>query len=254
MTVEGGTGSNVKVNAVSHAEGQPSDALANVSMVQRAERLESFRERFLKESSRLGVGLDVLQRTFAGKNNTDNSTTFKRKLMDLNYNLADFPDDDFNLISSANGVISSEKFIEFFKEGLSLAVQPVAPPAPVDDLVFTPIDIAGELTVIVGNARNIRKASTWFSPRQDDDGEENKEDESRVGPQKRPQVVYDPVAAKKAREYPLTGFAKISAPALPPKAPDKSQSLDISKLKLDTSFSAKNLPGPSTFGTCKCFF
>ena len=92
---------------------------------------------------------------------------FKRKLMELGFSVADFPDDDVLVLDKDNdGTISSDEFVNFVKEGMSFADTSDLPPPPVppvDDLQFKAADLEGVVSVTVRGARELREPTTWFS-------------------------------------------------------------------------------------------
>jgi len=88
-------------------------------------------------------------------------------MIDLGYILADIPDSDLVVLDEDNsGSISEKEFVDFFNEGMKFVdSSDIGPPPvpPVDDLLFKVDDNAGEVNVLVTTARELRKATTWFS-------------------------------------------------------------------------------------------
>ena len=95
---------------------------------------------------------------------------FKRRLMDIGFNLADFPDDDLIVLDADNsGTISPQEFLDFFKQGCQFVDSSTlhnmgggVPVAPVDDLMYQSIDLEGVLTVKVKSVNDLRTPVTWF--------------------------------------------------------------------------------------------
>ena len=214
------------------------------------------------EAKRLGIGLQDMQRMFRNDSSIPR-TAFKRRLVEMGFSLADFPDDDFVVLDENNdGSISSQEFIQFFKEGVEMNDPTNEPPPPTpapDDLVFQPIDLAGELTVIVNGAKGLRRGAAWFAPEKVLEGGENdaaKVEKSVVTGRKK--FNYDVEAAVLSHEEPLL-TANLSRPKkqeLPPlPAPSNpSQSRDKSKppqLRPATPYShmpgGEFIPPPNTF-------
>jgi hypothetical protein len=151
--------------------------------IQFYEKVEEVRERIQNEAKNLNLTVHDLIRIFpdhgggGGKAMSSSSsssssdisisrTAFKRKLIELGFSLADFPDEDFIVLDEDNnGVISRKEFIDFFQIQYDIDDpndQKIEPPA--DDLLFQPSDIAGQLSINVNLAKGLRKASTWFTP------------------------------------------------------------------------------------------
>lgn len=162
--------------------------------VQFAEKTEELREKLLSESKKLGITLQDMTRVFRKDEQDLPRADLKRRLIGLGFSLADFPDEDFIVLDKdSSGSISVAEFIEFFEEGVKLeTVEKQAPPPvpPPDDLAYAPIDLEGVLNVRVIAAKNVRKASAWFS---NDCGNSS-------GPQKRSVLKYNADEAAKARE------------------------------------------------------
>lgn len=193
------------------------------------EKTEEVRERILNEAKRLGIGLQDMNRMF--RNDTSiPRTAFKRRLVEMGFSLADFPDDDFVVLDENNdGSISAEEFIQFFKEGVEMNDPTNEPPPPVpapDDLVFQPIDLAGVLTVIVNGAKGLRRGAAWFAPASTAEGTEGETplDSSKIGAVKgRPKFHYDAEAAVISHSEPVV-VAQVNSSKrdLPPPLPPPS--------------------------------
>ncbi len=211
---------------------------------QKAEKEEQFREKLLNDASRLKLSLQDITRSFI---EDEELRLFKRKLMDLGFNLVDFPDSDFNVLLDKKGKVSATKFKKFVEDGMALREQPTPPAPPVDDLLFTPIDISGELTVIVKNAKKLRKASAWFSSEVDIEG--NSSEVVRKGVTARPKLTYDSVAAAKAIEPPIPTIRRS-----PPTQQAQSQQAGVDTPKKQTGLpnldtSGSFLAGPKSYGS-----
>lgn len=150
------------------------------------EKTEAVREKLIGEMVRLGKTLQDISRIFYGQKDSAGGvdlsatggmgggnkgiprTDFKRRLMEMGFSLADFPDEDFIVLDENNdGGIDGAEFTAFLQEGLELNApgkNPPPPEEPIDDLVFQPTDLEGELSVVVSNAKSLRKASSWFAP------------------------------------------------------------------------------------------
>lgn len=158
---------------------------AKMSMAQFYEKKEQLRERMVLESKRLRLTTQSLESIFPipsvpASNTVSNSSMsfadFKRRLMDLGFNLADFPDDDLIVLDEDNsGAISKNELVEFFKSGVEFlegsnninnstsSSSLVTPSQPVDDLLFKTPEIEGFIDVKVISARGLRKPATWFN-------------------------------------------------------------------------------------------
>lgn len=156
----------------------------SMSRAQYFEKKEQLREKLVTESKRLKITLSALEAIFndfsASKGGRSSETpdatggltkaSFKRRLMDIGFNLADFPDEDLIVLDADNsGTISPQEFLAFFKEGLEFLdpnsltnIGGGMPTAPVDDLMFQTIDMEGVLSVKVRSARDLRAPVTWF--------------------------------------------------------------------------------------------
>eukprot|EP01038_Epipyxis_sp_PR26KG_P009214 gene9214-12425_t len=165
ITLEGG----ISVSSVSKPKLAGSEPL-KMSTAQFYEKKELLREKLVSEAERLNITHSKLQKIFDEKQGNDETmsrSVFKRRMMDLGFNLADFPDDDLVVLDENNdGTISSKEFLAFMSEGVNFS-EPAnigPPPAtPVDDLLFKPSDISGELVIKVKGARNLREPVTWFN-------------------------------------------------------------------------------------------
>ena len=132
------------------------------------EKVEEVRERIQIEAKNLNLISNDLLRIFPENSASDSKisrTDFKRKLIQLGFSLAEFPDEDFIVLDEDNnGYISRDEFMEFFnvEYQIDLPDQKIEPPP--DDLLFQAVDLAGQLSVNVNIAKGLRKASTWFTP------------------------------------------------------------------------------------------
>ena len=138
-----------------------------MSIGQYYDKKEKLRERIVNEAKRLNLSAKNLEFKFIDCKEKLTLSVFKRRMMDLGFMLTDFPDDDLVVLDADNdGTISHTEFIEFFKEGLKFnEIGTIAPPPepPVDDLLFKPIDLAGELSVHIYGARGLKETTTWFN-------------------------------------------------------------------------------------------
>ena len=180
------------------------------------EKTEEVRDRLLMEAKRLGVGLPDMQRMFLHDKSIPR-TAFKRRLVEMGFSLADFPDDDFVVLDENNdGSISKDEFIHFFRQGVEMndPTNVLPPPAPPpDDLVFQPIDLAGVLTVIVNGAKGLRRGAAWFAPETKADtlGNSATVESSKTVTTGRPKFFYDAEAAGASHDEPLVVAALPSA-------------------------------------------
>jgi hypothetical protein len=131
-------------------------------------RTEEVRDKLLAEASRLGVSVEDVQREFwAGEGSAQevDRASFKRHLVGLGFQLTDFPDEYFAVLDkNGNGSLSAAEFIEFFREGAQIrASAPPVPSPPEDDLMYVPVDLEGELTICVLEARGLQEGHAWFS-------------------------------------------------------------------------------------------
>lgn len=141
--------------------------ILKMSIGQYYDKKEKLRERIVNEAKRLNLSAKNLELKFIDCKEKLTLSVFKRRMMDLGFMLTDFPDDDLVVLDADNdGKISHTEFIEFFKEGLKFnEIGTIAPPPepPVDDLLFKPIDLAGELSVHIYGARGLKETTTWFN-------------------------------------------------------------------------------------------
>eukprot|EP01041_Mallomonas_annulata_P003480 gene3480-6926_t len=218
------------------------EEFAKMTQVQFNEKKESIREKIVNEAKKLGITLDKMVRLFPEsdmKNGVSGGvlvrSAFKRRMMDIGFSLADFPDQDFDVLDeNSDGTISTQEFLNFFKEGLQFEDtkdMPPVPEPPVDDLLFEPVDLEGVLTVKVFEGRGLKKVNTWFS-----NGNGNKEkdkDKETIGNNNnntsnnnnntsntvgkglecaskslRPIIKYDIIAAEKERQSQLLVLQK----------------------------------------------
>jgi hypothetical protein len=133
------------------------------------EKVEEVRERIQMEAKKLKLTSMDLMRIFPENSSSLESkisrTDFKRKLIQLGFSLAEFPDEDFLVLDQDNnGFISRDEFMEFFQVEYQLDVPDQKIEPPPDDLLFQAVDLAGQLSVKVNIAKGLRKASTWFTP------------------------------------------------------------------------------------------
>jgi hypothetical protein len=180
----------------------------HLSEAQFSEKVEEVRERLQSEAAKLGIGLQDMKRLFK-KNEEIPRTTFKRRLVEFGFSLADFPDEDFIVLDEDNnGTINATEFLTFF--GTVFEAAEVAPPdPPPDDLVFQPIDIAGQLCVSVVGAKALRKAAAWFDPKEPLDG-------TTTTPSilSRKKFHYDVSAAQQSRREPVNiKYLRVSSEA-----------------------------------------
>jgi hypothetical protein len=190
------------------------------------EKTEEVRERILNEAKRLGIGLQDMQRVFRNDKSIPR-TAFKRRLVEMGFSLADFPDDDFVVLDENNdGSISAEEFIQFFKQGVKMndpTNEPPPPPPAPDDLVYQPIDLAGVLTVIVNGAKGLRRGAAWFAPVSTAEAEAQSDSSKICGPKGRPKFHYDAEAAALSHKEPVvTASVASTATILPPPLPPPS--------------------------------
>jgi len=213
------------------------------------EKTEAVREKLIGEMSRLGKNLDDIAHIFYGQKDVSKSTTdlsatggvhkgvprteFKRRLMEMGFSLADFPDEDFIVLDENNdGSIDGDEFTAFLKEGLDLNApgkNPTPLEDPIDDLVFQPTDLEGELSVVVSHAKSLRKASSWFAPdhsratpppsTSEGDGRLSSISEDGpvpdspapscgTGPAKRPKFSYDSKLARSFNDKPISVLSR----------------------------------------------
>ena len=240
----------------------------HLTQAQFFEKTEAVREKLIGEMTRLGKTLDDITRIFYSQKDSilkdvkDMSATggssghkgiprtdFKRRLMEMGFSLADFPDEDFIVLDENNdGGIDGEEFTAFLKEGLELNApgkNPTPLEDPVDDLVFQPTDLEGELSVVVSNAKSLRKASSWFAPGHSSSilsSSTEVEKESRlstisedsgsdaapnhpVGPAKRPKFTYDAKLAQSFKSKSISvldRFPPTPKGLLPPSKTDRT--------------------------------
>ena len=232
------------------------------------EKTEAVREKLVGEMQRLKKTVADVSRIFyeqndkGGQNKADQGTQgsgkgiprteFKRRLMELGFSLADFPDEDFIVLDENNdGGIDGAEFTAFLQDGLDLnepGNNPTPVEEPVDDLVFQPTDLEGELRVKVSHANSLRKASSWFAPEMKAGGSsttaDDKENSARLptiseepdkdskstnsqststGPTKRPKFTYDPNVANAFKAKPISVLDRF------PKLPKSLQQTKHSK-------------------------
>ena len=146
---------------------EESKVALKMSVGQYYDKKEQLRERVVSEAQRLNLSAAQLEQKFSDCTEKLTLAAFKRRMMAMGFMLTDFPDDDLVVLDADNdGTISHKEFIDFFREGLRFnEVSTVAPPPepPVDDLLYKAVDLAGELTVTVACARQLRQATTWFN-------------------------------------------------------------------------------------------
>lgn len=146
---------------------EDSKVALKMSVGQYYDKKEQLRERVVSEAQRLNLSAAQLEVKFSDCTEKLTLAAFKRRMMAMGFMLTDFPDDDLVVLDADNdGTISHKEFIDFFREGLRFnEVSTVAPPPepPVDDLLYKAVDLAGELTVTVACARQLRQATTWFN-------------------------------------------------------------------------------------------
>jgi Ca2+-binding EF-hand superfamily protein len=161
-----------------------------MSVSQFYQKKEILRERMVKDIARLSLNTEHLKSIFktpssfsassVGKKeiNKLSLSIFKKKMMELGFQLADFPDDDLVVLDADNdGTIDPEEFLSFITEGQrflatsstgSGSVVPVIgeapiPEKPVDDLLYKAIDFSGELNLQIFNARSVREPGSWLN-------------------------------------------------------------------------------------------
>lgn len=127
--------------------------------------VEDVREKLLSEATKLNLSPKQIFDEFVKSSNMKiNRKIFKQKLMNLGFNLVDFPDEDFLAIDVDNsGEIDVKEFKDFFNLALdndSLPSPP--PPPPEDDLQFQPTDLDGRITIACIEAKGLRPSSAWF--------------------------------------------------------------------------------------------
>ena len=155
------------------------EKVAPLSLTQYYEKKEQLRERMVNECKRLKLTGLSLGTAFAGFKELQ-LQKFKRRIIDLGFSLADFPDEDLKLLSQvpANSqlekvseellTVSIDDFISFVSDGIEPKDFPLAPPPPpVDDILYKAVDLEGDVTVKLISGRDLRKVSTWFSQGQE---------------------------------------------------------------------------------------
>lgn len=164
-----------------------------MSVGQFYEKKESLRERFTLESKRLNINMQSISSIFSGGNALPVST-FKRRMVDLGFNLADFPDDDLLVLDEDNsGSISREELLSFLKTGITLmdgSDMPEPPPPPIDDMLFKAADMEGIFEIEIVSGRQIRDGKSVSS------GEEVEPTANLGGRRNRQLFKYDPIAAE----------------------------------------------------------
>eukprot|EP00520_Triparma_pacifica_P016982 CAMPEP_0118670500 /NCGR_PEP_ID=MMETSP0785-20121206/21493_1 /TAXON_ID=91992 /ORGANISM="Bolidomonas pacifica, Strain CCMP 1866" /LENGTH=1544 /DNA_ID=CAMNT_0006565305 /DNA_START=23 /DNA_END=4654 /DNA_ORIENTATION=- len=134
--------------------------------------VEDVREKLLKEASKLNLSPKQIFDEFVNSSDPKiDRKIFKRKLMNLGFNLVDFPDEDFLAIDvDNNGTIDVVK--SFFNLALSNESLPSPPPPPPeDDLQYQPTDLDGRLTVSCIEAKGLHPSSTWFDRFKNEDSQ-----------------------------------------------------------------------------------
>jgi hypothetical protein len=170
-----------------------------MSVSQFYEKKESLRERLTSECKRLNLIPQTISSIFSG-GNTLAVPTFKRRMVDLGFNLADFPDDDLVVLDEDNsGSISREELLSFLKTGIAFVEgsdipEPQQP--PIDDLLFKAADMEGILSINVVSGRRLREATTWISSATQPNGSAAMTSASSKLPM-RSVFKYDAVAAEK---------------------------------------------------------
>eukprot|EP01040_Poterioochromonas_malhamensis_P005074 gene5074-5439_t len=139
-----------------------------MSVSQFYEKKEALRDRIVSEANRLNLSKSQLENIFKGASEKLTLPQFKKSMMNLGFQLADFPDDDLVVLDIDNdGTISPQEFITFFEDGKKFTSSPnidaPLPQKPVDDLLYKAIDLSGELNVQVFSARSIREPGSWIS-------------------------------------------------------------------------------------------
>jgi Ca2+-binding EF-hand superfamily protein len=141
-----------------------------MSVSQFYEKKEILRERIINETKRLNLTVHHITQIFKNCNEDKMLLpSFKKKMMDLGFQLADFPDDDLVVLDLDNdGTISPSEFIKFIRpdelseQRSDPASQPI-PEKPVDDLLYKAIDLSGELNLHVSCGRSIREPESWVN-------------------------------------------------------------------------------------------
>jgi hypothetical protein len=161
-----------------------------MTVAQFYQKKEILRERMVKDIARLNLNMEHLKSIFknpssstvgkneAKENNKLSLSIFKKRMMDLGFQLADFPDDDLVVLDADNdGTIDPEEFLSFISEGQKFlassntstgSIVPVigeapVPEKPVDDLLYKAIDFSGELNLQIFNARSVREPGSWLN-------------------------------------------------------------------------------------------
>lgn len=197
MTVGGSVSSSTTSASTNNTQKQnlvEAGVVLKMSKAQFYEKKELLRERIVSETKRLNLSGNQLTNMFQDVIKSNRSLSrmdFKRRMIDIGFNLSDFPDDDLIVLDENNdGSISPQEFIKFFEDGVkfvdgssSNAVSVVVankgrttggpygiPSAitekPVDDLLLKGlIDMSssGILKFMLYNGRGIQKALNWYS-------------------------------------------------------------------------------------------
>jgi Ca2+-binding EF-hand superfamily protein len=149
------------------------EKVLKMSVSQFYEKKEILRERIIAEAKRLNLSISQIAQIFSNcKEDKLLLPAFKKKMMELGFQLADFPDDDLVVFDLDNdGTISPAEFIKFMRpdeinsnSDSNTSVANLSPPEkPIDDLLYKAIDMSGELNLQISSGRSIREPGSWIN-------------------------------------------------------------------------------------------
>lgn len=201
--VDSKLGKKIDIKTRSNSSNTPSnEEKSNVkelkmTKAQYYEKKEQLRERLISECKRLSLNITNIMSIFTGKEALTFSL-FKRRMLDLGFDLADFHDDELVVLDEDNNeTISKDELLDFLKLGMSMSspsedstlgnlisvVKPIdiankltqmivgelintvkdGPSQPVDDSMLKANDMEGVIGVSVISGRRLREISTWFN-------------------------------------------------------------------------------------------
>jgi len=127
--------------------------------------IEDVREKLFSQADKLGISFNQISAEFKKPPNTKiDKKLFKQKLINLGFNLTDFPDEDFLAIDvDGSGEVSAKEFNDFFALAVANSQLPSPPPdPPEDDLQNQPTDLEGRLSVSCLEAKGLIPSIAWF--------------------------------------------------------------------------------------------
>lgn len=112
-----------------------------LSLQQCNERYEALREKLVAEARKRNIKIETVKEAFAAAESTLRRHNLKRRLQSLGFSLAEFPDEQFDLLfhmldADGSGDVSISEFVRFFEIGAELDRDVKHPETPVDDIMF----------------------------------------------------------------------------------------------------------------------